>query len=295
MAISKFPSTVSLPPIKKPYPTILEFLIQRFPKIRKEIWKERIQDGKITNFNGVSINFQTNYEPGLRLQYFREVKKEPVIPFKETILYEDDEFIIVDKPHFLPVTPSGPYVNECLLNRLKNITGNTDLTPVNRIDMDTAGLVIFSCNPKTRGLYHNLFMKKQIIKIYEAVTSYPSPPPQQTWTINNRIVEGSPWFRMSIGAGQPNSETEVTLIKHTDTKAFLKLYPVTGRKHQLRIHLSNIGFNIINDRLYPILHEKKPPDFKNPLQLLAKQLQFTDPVTGNIKIFSSRQKLSEFW
>ena len=295
MAISKFPSTVSLPPIKKPYPTILEFLIQRFPKIRKEIWEERIQDGKITYFNGGSINIQTNYEPGLRLQYFREVEKEPVVPFKETILYEDDEFIIVDKPHFLPVTPSGPYVNECLLNRLKNITGNTDLTPVNRIDMDTAGLVIFSCNPKTRGLYHDLFMKKQIIKIYEAVTSYPSPPHQQTWTINNRIVEGSPWFRMSIGAGQPNSETEVTLIKHTDTKAFLKLYPITGRKHQLRIHLSNIGFNIINDRLYPILHEKKPPDFKNPLQLLAKQLQFIDPVTGNIKIFSSRQKLSEFW
>jgi len=295
MAISKFPSTVALPLIKKPYPTILEFLVQRFPKIQKEIWEVRIRDGKIIDFNGASINFQTSYVPGLRLQYFREVEKEPVIPFNETLIYEDDEFVIVDKPHFLPVTPSGPYVNECLLNRLKNITGNTDLTPVNRIDMDTAGLVFFSCNPKTRGLYHDLFMKKKIIKIYEAVTSYTSLPQQLTWTINNRIVEGTPWFRMSIGEGQPNSETEVTLIKFTDTKAFLKLYPLTGRKHQLRIHLSNMGYNIINDRLYPDLHEKKPPDFNKPMQLLAKQLQFTDPVTGNIKIFSSRQKLSESW
>ncbi len=150
MAKSKFPSTVVLPLIEKPYPQILEFLDQRFPAIKKEIWVKRIRNGKITESSGIPINFQTSYKPGLRLHYFREVEKEPVVPFSETIIYKNDEIMIVDKPHFLPVTPSGPYVNECLLNRLKSSTGNTDLTPVNRIDMDTAGLVMFSCNPKTR-------------------------------------------------------------------------------------------------------------------------------------------------
>ncbi len=295
MAISKYPSTVVLPSIDKPYPLLLEFLAKRFPNIQKEIWINRLKDGKITDVAGNAISIDTNYEPGIKLHYFREVEKEPVVPFREKIIYQNDEIIIADKPHFLPVTPSGPYVNECLLNRLKTATGNTDLTPVNRIDMDTAGLVLLSCNPKTRGLYHDLFMKKQILKIYEAVTTFTSAPEKPAWTVSNRMVKGAPWFTMTIEEGVPNSQTEVALIKNTDTKALFRLTPVTGKKHQLRLHLSKMGYSIINDRLYPVVQEKKDPDFMVPLQLLAKQLKFADPVTGNFKFFTSRQKLSESW
>ncbi len=295
MAISKFPSTVVLPSIQKPYPTLLEFLEKRFPNISKRIWLERLQNDKIMDSEGVPVTQKTLYVTGMTLRYYREVEKETVVPFNETILFANDEYIIADKPHFLPVTPSGPYVNECLLNRLKSSTGNTELTPVNRIDMDTAGLVMISCNPETRGLYHDLFMKKQIKKVYYAVTACESAPLESAWTIKNRILKGAPWFRMEIGEGQSNSHTEITLIKHTMSKALFKLSPVTGRKHQLRLHLSSMGYGIINDRLYPVVHEKKPPDFQHPMQLLAKKLQFIDPVTGNEKIFTSRQNLSESW
>ncbi len=295
MSISKYPSTVTLPPTNKPYPSIIDFLVKRFPNIEKEIWINRILEGKIIDENGEKISFATNYIPGHRLRYYREILNEPKIPFKEKIIFENDEYIIVDKPHFLPVIPAGPYVNECLLNRLKAITGNDNLTPVNRIDRETAGLVMFSCKPKTRGLYNNLFSDKKVQKIYEAITESNSPTIISNLTLKNRIVQGEPWFRMKIEEGEVNAITRIDLVKSKNKFALFQLIPVTGKKHQLRIHLSSLGYKIVNDRYYPILLEKQETDFNKPLQLLAKKIEFIDPVTGDLKMFSSRHTLSEDW
>lgn len=295
MAISEFPSIVVLPHRPEPWPAIIDFLTERFPKIDRGVWEKRIHDGKVLSETGEAISSETPYEPGMRLQYFREVENEPKIPFTAEIIYQDDRIIVADKPHFLPVNPTGPYVNECLLNRLKTETGIRELTPVNRIDMDTAGLVLFSCDTKTRGAYHQLFTDKVIQKTYEAVTTAKHLDLDPPARIQNRLVKGDPWFVMTMAAGQPNTHTELTLLKRRENQVLFRLIPVTGKKHQLRLHLSDAGFPILNDRLYPEVKPESDPDFSSPLQLLSKSISFTDPVTGKPFFFSSRLILSSAW
>jgi tRNA pseudouridine32 synthase/23S rRNA pseudouridine746 synthase len=130
-----------MPKAARPYPSLLVFLCGRFPAIAREIWAQRIAAGKVQDENGQRLTLTTEYVPLRRIFYFREVKCEPLIPFAEKILFRDDEILVACKPHFLPVTPGGRYVDECLLNRLRSSTGIDDLVPLHRIDRGTAGLL----------------------------------------------------------------------------------------------------------------------------------------------------------
>jgi tRNA pseudouridine32 synthase/23S rRNA pseudouridine746 synthase len=292
MAISKYHSTVLMPAVEKPYPTVIEFLSQRFPHIDKKTWEARILGGKVFSEQGDPISLATAYIPLTRLYYFREVEQEPCIPFSEKIIFCNENLLVACKPHFLPVIPGGPYVNECLLNRLKKTTENEHLSPINRIDRETAGLVLFSMDPKTRGRYQELFMTHQVEKTYRAVTTCAKVGKKRSWTVENRITQGNPWFRMKISPGKPNAISHITLIKTMDKKAFFKMSPVTGKKHQLRLHLSGLGFPILNDRVYPELLEEKTPDFSAPLQLLAEKIRFKDPLSGRNVSYTSERRLA---
>ena len=291
MIISEYPSTVLMPRMEKPYPLILDFLVKRFPNIPGDIWKARIDSGKVLTEEGDTVFIDTPYAPLKRLHYFREVAEESAIPFTETILFCNKEILVACKPHFLPVTPGGPYVNECLLHRLKKKTGNRDLSPINIIDRETAGLVLFSMNPETRGRYQELFMKGEIEKTYEAVTAFPQEPTKDSWTVKNRLVKGEPWFRMKTAPGQSNAISKITLIKYRGNRAFFQLQPITGKKHQLRLHLSGLGFPIINDRYYPGLLPERKEIFSAPLQLLARKLKFLDPISGRQMAYESNRRL----
>ena len=291
MVIARTPSTVTMPTAERDYPSIFTFLIARFPQVSAETWRKRIDQGKVQNDQGVPIGRDTVYTPGLRIHYFRESDQEPMIPFAETILFQNEEILVACKPHFLPVIPGGPYINECLLNRLQEQTGNPDLVPIHRIDRETAGLVLFSVNKKTRGLYHDLFMHGTVEKTYHALCHYPHAQPQRQWLIENRIERGSPWFRMKAAAGAINSRTRITLLEVRGERARCQLTPITGKKHQLRLHLSGLGFRILNDRYYPDLQPEGDDDFDNPLQLVAQALQFRDPITGRRMEFRSQRKL----
>ena len=291
MITSKYHSTVVLPKIEKPYPSILEFLKTRFPGIETKIWEARINSGKVITQKGEPISLAMAYEPLKKLHYFREVEKESIIPFTEKIVFCNDELLVACKPHFLPVTPAGPYVNECLLHRLKQKTGNKELSPINRIDRETAGLVLFSMNKKTRGRYQEMFMKGEVEKTYDAVTKYHCSQKKKSWTIENRIVKGDPWFRMKTAPGRPNAITKISLVKSKGNKALFQLCPVTGKKHQLRLHLSGLGFPILNDRYYPELLPKENRRFNTPLQLLARKIQFRDPVSAILATYESERRL----
>ncbi len=292
MSISKYPSTVLMPAIEKPYPSLLDFLTKRFPSIEKEIWEARILSGKVLSENGDPITLSMAYIPLKRLFYFREVETEPVIPFPEKIIFCNDNLLVACKPHFLPVTPAGPYVNECLLNRLKKRTGNPELSPINRIDKDTAGLVLFSMNPKTRGCYQALFMNRGVTKTYHALGRYPGDQQKTSWTIENRIIQGDPWFRMKTVPGKANAISKISVLKTNENRALFKLVPITGKKHQLRLHLSGLGFPILNDRCYPRLLPKAILNFHLPLQLLSKKIGFKDPLSGVKVSYETERQLS---
>ncbi len=229
MITSEHPSTVVLPPMAPPYPSILGFLTARFPAIGAEVWEARIHSGKVTTETGAPVSLDTAYEPLKKLHYFREVEKETRIPFAEKIVFCNDDLLVACKPHFLPVTPGGPYVNECLLNRLKKRTGNPALSPINRIDRETAGLVLFSMNKNTRGCYQEMFMKGEVTKTYDAVATWHMDQEEDGWVVENRIVKGDPWFRMKTVPGRPNAVSKISLVRSKGNKALFELQPVTGK------------------------------------------------------------------
>jgi tRNA pseudouridine32 synthase/23S rRNA pseudouridine746 synthase len=107
----------------------------------------------------------------------------------------------------------------------------------------------------------------------------------------SRLEEGEPFFRMQEVAGDPNSETHIDLVQARGNNALYRLTPVTGKKHQLRVHLASLGIPILNDMFYPQLRPDNQDDFSRPLQLLAKRIAFTDPVTGMARDFESARTL----
>ncbi len=114
--------------------TLIDFLTQRFPSVSPATWLERMARGAVLDESGTAITperaSQPPYPAHTRLFYYREVPHEPPIPFQEVVLYEDEHLLVVDKPHFLPVVPSGGYLAETVLVRLKHKLGLDDLVPI---------------------------------------------------------------------------------------------------------------------------------------------------------------------
>lgn len=282
------PSTIRLPP--GDWPGLLAFLQQRFPAVGAEVWLERLRLGKVIDAQGRPLDAQAPYRPGAVVHYYRELEDEPVIPFEAAILHRDEHLLVVDKPHFLPVVPSGRFLQQTLLVRLKRELGVEDLAPLHRIDRATAGLVMFSLRPDSRGAYQALFARREIRKCYQALAP---ALPQCDFPLlrRSRIVEGDPFFLSRETAGEPNSETRIEVQQPRGALSLYALYPVSGRKHQLRVHLAALGAPIVNDSFYPSLRPELDDDYARPLQLLAKTLEFRDPLSGEPRWFESRRSL----
>lgn len=282
------PSCVGLP--AGVWPTFTEFLVERFPAITRETWLERMAAGLVADEFGDMVTPERPYRGHMRLYYYRALEIEARIPFEATVLFQDEHLVVADKPHFLPVTPSGPYLQETLLVRLKNQLGLDSLIPIHRIDRETAGLVLFSVQPGERDAYQALFRQREVTKHYEAIAPW-RPELQFPLRRKTRIVEDEPFFRQREMPGEPNSETHVDVLEIKGDQARYALSPVTGKKHQLRVHMNALGLPIFNDRMYPPVELTLEDDYAQPLQLLAKSIAFTDPLTGQPRQFESRLNL----
>ncbi len=282
-------SRLQLP--RGPWKTVLEFLVQRFPDVAREAWRSRLERGLVVDEGGASLTAESPYLAGLVVFYYRELEKETSIPFVEEIIHRDEHIVVVDKPHFLPVQPSGRFLRETLLARLNRRFGAGDIVPLHRLDRATAGIVLFSVNPGTRGLYAALFPEMKMTKIYEALagalpgTSFPL-------VRRSRIVKGEPFFRMKEVEGPANAQTRMEIIDTRAGGVLYRLIPSTGRKHQLRVHLAALGIPIMNDDFYPDLKPEGEDDFSRPLKLLARSIAFRDPLTGKDRYFASNRNLS---
>lgn len=283
------PSCVSLP--GGDWPTFTDFLVQRFPDISRDVWLQRMADGEVFDEFGEAVTPLRAYRGHMRLYYYRALPPETRIPFDEELLFQDEHLVVVDKPHFLPVTPSGQYLQETLLVRLKNRLGLDGLSPIHRIDRETAGVVLFSIRPQERAAYQDLFRQRTVNKRYEAIASW-RPDIAFPQVRRSRIAEGQPFFRQTEVDGPPNSETQIELLETREPLARYGLSPVTGKKHQLRVHMFALGLPIVNDRVYPPLDPTPEDDYRFPLQLLAQTIAFDDPFTGQPRYFESRRKLN---
>jgi tRNA pseudouridine32 synthase/23S rRNA pseudouridine746 synthase len=289
---------------------VLDFLIERFPHIGADVWCSRIAEGNVRHGDGTTASALSKVVPGTEILYFREVSAEPRVADAHQILYRDEHVLVACKPHFLPVVPGGKFVRECLLYHLMEETGLRGLSPVHRIDRHTAGLVLFSVHENERGRYQDLFKERQVEKEYLAnvrwlpgalsVGGTPSlegaharaeAPVQDSWELQGRIEKYGPTLRRDLTAGIPNAFCRVSVLKRLGAYAGLALYPSTGKRHQLRLQVSQIGAAILNDPYYPELIAEAPDDPERPLQLLSKRLCFRDPFTGMEREFVSPRDL----
>jgi len=281
-------------PADQSYPNLLQFFIAQFPHIEVKEWEDRFDQGLVLNAEGKALEASSAYQPNTHLIYFRRLAREPEIPFEEEILFQDEHILVADKPHFLPVTPSGLYLHQTLLNRLKKKTGIQTLSPIHRIDRDTAGLVIFSIKPDERASYQNLFRDRVVTKIYEAIAPYSETlNAKLPMTYQSRLEESEHFLQMMEVAGEPNTDTLIEIITQSKSWAKYRLTPGSGKKHQLRCHLNALGIPVKDDQIYPILtpYQEYDLDVSKPLQLLAKEISFLDPITNTQREFMSQRTL----
>jgi tRNA pseudouridine32 synthase/23S rRNA pseudouridine746 synthase len=280
---------VALPP--GDWASLLDFLTHRFAAIDRAMWQQRLACGDVIDELGTPILGDQAYQPHQRIYYYREVPNEPHIPFEEVLLFEDAHLIVVDKPHFLPVVPSGHYLAETVLVRLKRKLGLDDLVPIHRIDRDTAGLVMFSKQPASRAAYSALFSQHRVQKTYEAIAPWRADLAFPL-TRQSRIKPAGHFMLQQEVSGAPNAITHMDILEVRGELARYQLKPGTGQRHQLRVHMLALGLPILGDGLYPTLTPEGQLDYANPLRLLARQLTFTDPVGGMARQFESQRALT---
>ena len=270
--------------------TLGSYLAVRFPMVPEQAWRARMARGDVRDDHGRKLSYDESFVGGQRIFYYRERIDETPIPFEETVLYQDDELMVVDKPHFVPVTPGGRFLHESLLVRLRRKTGLQSISPIHRLDRETAGVMLFSLNPATRPVWQALFRFRRVHKVYEALAPVRADLSSPR-TVASRIVRGDQFFRVKEVDGEPNAFTRVELISHTGDVGHYRLLPDTGKMHQLRIHMSSLGVPILNDSFYPTATESSNEDFSSPLKLLARSIEFVDPVRGIERSFQSVRSL----
>ena len=296
------PCCLALPHMRKaPWPTVMAFVLEHLPRVGPGVWEQRFATGQVLDEQGHPVTPQTPYQGGTKVYYWRDVPDEALVPFEEHIVFEDEHLLVVDKPHFLAVTPGGRHVHETLLVRLKRRTGLVDLSPLHRIDRETAGLVLFSKRAQDRNAYQQLFRERQVHKTYVAVApdlpNLTLPHVRRTALVKdeihfNRMREARPDEGIP-----PNTETLITQAQPLHTQnlqgqplALYTLHPQSGKRHQLRIHMMGLGAPIVGDQLYPdvIRGPDAAEDYQHPLQLFAQGIALTDPITGQRRAFQSR-------
>jgi len=284
------PSRVYLP--HGPWRTTLDFFVERFRFVDPQVLRARLLRGEIVDEAGHPEEAESAYRPGRWLWYYREVPDESPVPFELEILHRDARLVVVDKPHFLASIPGGRYLRETALTRLRHHLSLPELSPVHRLDRETAGVMLFCADPASRGAYQSLFQSREVSKVYEAVA-----PLREDLALPlrycSRLVAAPTHFTMMEAPGEPNSETRIALVRRLGTRALYCLQPATGRKHQLRAHMSALGMPICHDAFYPALQpETQRDDYARPLQLLARSVSFVDPFSGELRCFESRRSLA---
>lgn len=292
------PSRVWLEP--GPWTTLGEFLQQRFPHVSPQVLAQRLQRGDMVDSQGATQHAHTPYRPEQWLWYYRLVEDEVPVPFEMPILHVDERLIVVDKPHFLATIPTGDYLTQTALVRVRAQFNNAEITPLHRLDRDTAGVLVFCVQPQYRGAYQSLFQSRAVEKTYEAIApTYVGPDTLPSYRRSHIAALGEGEFMMQEWPDrEPNSETHIEELSRWSATGYdqglshYTLQPVTGRKHQLRVHLAAMGCPIVNDVFYPVWDKSRAAnDFSRPLQLLARSLAFLDPIDGHYREFVSQQRL----
>ena len=251
--------------------------------------------GELTDQHRRRVSLADPVIPGGFYAFHKPFPAERRIPFEIDIVHEDDELIVVDKPHFLASTPNGSFVRECVMTRLRVERGEDEIVAIHRLDRVTGGLLALSRRPATRGAYQKLFQEKRIRKTYRALAHLPGGAGLPLGLEDGRPKERFSRLQKISGeravrevAGEPNAHTTIRFVGARGDVGEFELTPHTGKTHQLRVHMNGLGMPLVGDPVYPRDVEPDPYDFSDPLRLIATTLEFTDPLSGQARRFRSR-------
>ncbi|GAB3567913.1 pseudouridine synthase [Spelaeicoccus albus] len=267
--------------------TVADYLTHRFgvADVRR-----KIDAGEIVDAGGGPVTHSTTYSSGAVVYLYRDPPDEAEVPFAIELIHRDETLVVADKPHFLASTPRGAHVVQTALVRLRRTLGNPDLSPAHRLDRLTAGVLLFTARPDARAAYQLLFERREVSKTYEAIA-----PVNTDLTFpfvhRSRLVKQDGILAAFEVPGAPNAETEIELVESAGGLGRFLLRPRTGKTHQLRAHMNALGMPIIGDDFYPEMAPRAIDDYSQPLQLLARTLEFDDPFTGRARRFDSRRRL----
>jgi tRNA pseudouridine32 synthase/23S rRNA pseudouridine746 synthase len=277
-------------PADGPWSSLRDHLVERLPRVASERIEEMLAEERIWGVSG-PLGLDAPFVPDSYIWFHRDLPVEVPVPFEVGVVHQDDDIVVADKPHFLATIPRGQHVMQTALVKLRDSLGLPDLSPAHRLDRVTAGLVLFVVRRELRGKYQTMFRDRLVRKEYEAIAGY-DPALELPRVVRSRIIKERGVITAFEVDGEPNAETHVSLVEHRDGLGRYHLKPLTGRTHQLRLHMAGLGVPIVNDDFYPVLRERPLDDFSEPLQLLARTLSFADPVTGEERSFTSGLELS---
>ena len=269
--------------------TVLEYLCARFPQDAARL-TEKVSGGEVVDAAGVPIDPSTIAGPRADIYLYRDPPVESAVPFSLDVLHRDENLLVVDKPHFLATTPRGAYIARSALVLLRRQFDLPELSPAHRLDRLTAGVLVFTVQRQARRPYQEMFAQRTVTKQYEAIAPL-SQNVDFPLTVHSRIVKERGVLQAREVPGEPNAETRIELVDTLGSYGRYRLHPRTGKTHQLRVHLCSLGIPIVGDNFYPSFREVADDDYSDPLRLLARSIEFVDPLSGVARRFESNRSL----
>lgn len=271
-----------------------------------------IADKRFVYQDGTAVGSDDAYRPHTFVWFHRDLPEETPVPGEVRLVYRDERIVVVDKPPFLSSIPRGKHIRESVVVRMREELNLPELTPMHRLDRVTSGLLMLTTERQWRGPYQSAFQHDEVTKVYRAVAPLRDRLHLPT-TVSNHIYKEHGVLAAEVLPGRaPNSESLVELVTELPKEAAVAAFPAiagafggeglerlaeyrltprTGKTHQLRLHLAELGIPIVGDPLYPVTRDVAIDDFSVPLQLLASELRFVDPVDGTTRHFVSERAL----
>lgn len=291
-------------PVQGQWGSVADFLVDRTGD-EPGVWR-RIRSREVLLDDGTVVRASTTYRPGRSAYLYRDLPEEVPVPWKLTVLLRDQEtgLLAVDKPPFLATMPRGAHVVQSAVVRLRRDLDLPELSPLHRLDRLTSGVLLLATRSEVRSAYQRMVQDGGLSKTYQALAPL-RPDLELPLTVRNRLVKRRGSLQTVVEEGAPNAITRVELIEpgepvglghvvktpRSASVGCYRLIPTTGQTHQLRVHLAGLGIPIVGDPLYPQVTHVDPGDFSTPLQLLAQEVRFRDPINGDRRVVRSRQSL----